>query len=64
MRRQGNTVIIEIPSQAFDELLLALGYAAGGAGEAGNMALFKTWLRLVNVINEGNPHFTPYEVKD
>jgi hypothetical protein len=60
MRRENGRVVIDISQDEFDELLLALGYAAGDLmREGGNPYAM---LRLANSINEGNPAWTPYEL--
>lgn len=60
MRREGDRVLIDISKDEYLELLLMLGYAIGAASRP----FQKSWLRLVNSINEGNPQFTPYEIPE
>lgn len=60
-RRENGRVVIDISEDEFAELLLAMGFAIGGA--SGFQGFRQAWLRLVNSINEGNPNFTPYEVQ-
>lgn len=59
MRREGGNVVITITNDEFEKLLLALGFATGAVEHA---MVRRSFLLLVNSINEGNPSFTPYEV--
>ncbi len=54
--------VIRLSSDNFDRLLFALGYAGGCAVKDGDLAKFRSLLQLANAINEGNPHWRPYNV--
>lgn len=60
MRHDGDRVYLDLHIDDWHALLFALGTAAGATEDR---AQFRGYLRLVNRINEGNPHFTPYEVE-
>jgi hypothetical protein len=57
---KGDRVVIDMTREEYNLLLIALGYATGAAK---NLDLQQAFLRLVNMINEGNPNYTPYEVE-
>jgi hypothetical protein len=60
-RREGDTVVLTMPVEDFEGLLLMLGYAAGAAVLT-RRGDFWNFMDLANRINDGNPHFTPYEI--
>lgn len=53
-------VTITLSNAEFDALLLMMGYAAGAAHKEHNEALFNSFLRLANRVNQNNPGWTPY----
>ena len=60
-KREGDDITLEMTAADFGQLLLIVGYAIGAcSGRAEPM--FYPWLRFVNELNTGNPHFTPYEI--
>ena len=60
MRLDGGRVLIDISEEEFTILLLMLGWAVGNRSV---QEAVPGWWLLVNSINEGNPHFTPYTVE-
>jgi hypothetical protein len=52
------TITFDFTEDGFSSLLLALGQATGAAPREE----FNEWIRLANAVNEGNPHWTPYEI--
>jgi hypothetical protein len=54
-REENGQVILTMSRTDFDMLLMMLGAGAGILG-------IKESLLFVNRLNEGNPHFIPYEV--
>lgn len=46
----------------FDNLILMLGYATGAASAQQDQTMFWNWLRFANELNNGNPHFRPYDI--
>ncbi len=63
MKREGDRVIIDIGEEEFETLLRALGYAVGAVYPR-DRKLFRSWLNLSNVINEGNPLWAPYDTSE
>jgi hypothetical protein len=55
------TVVLSMTHQDYNALLLALGFAAGRADDK---PMFWRLIGLVNRLNAGNPHFTPYEIPE
>ena len=51
-------VTLTMTIQDYEYLLLLLGRAAGG-----DLEYLHEHLALVNRLNEGNPHFTPYQLE-
>jgi hypothetical protein len=61
MRRVGGRVQIDLSKEDWNWLLLILGHAWAAAQSKGSGIIDgDTVLRLANVINEGNPDYTPY----
>lgn len=58
-----DTRTFTLSGEEFDLLLTALGLGAGTAVKS-NPVLYRAIIRLENRVNEGNPHWTPYEVED
>jgi hypothetical protein len=63
MKREDGEVTITLTDEQFDRLLLVLGFAIGKSGPDSPISA-SLILGLVNAINEGNPNWTPYEVRD
>ena len=59
-RVEKGKVILELTPEQFDRILIMAGYATGAAQLRGDSPV--DFIRLVNEINEGNPHFTPYQI--
>lgn len=56
-------VTLTLKHSDYQWLLIALGYASGAASKApGEKMLVSSFLRLANVMNEGNPEWTPYPI--
>lgn len=56
---QGN-VVLTLSRDDFENLLLALGNATGAVSR--DRTHFMRLIALTNRINEGNPHFSPYDI--
>lgn len=52
----------KLSQEDYNWLLLALGYAAGGARKDQDEVLFGHFIRIANVIGSHSPNFQPYEV--
>jgi len=59
-KRAGGQVTLVMSEGDYENLLLALGIAAGATG--GDKRMFWRWIELVNRLNAGNPQFTPYQI--
>lgn len=57
-------VALELTADAFDQLILCMGYAGGAALRDHDRAKFRGFLQLANTVNEGNPNWTPYEIPE
>jgi hypothetical protein len=57
-------VLLTLSHGDYSELLLALGYALGSAVKINEKPMAKSFLRLANTINDGNPDWQPYYVPD
>jgi hypothetical protein len=55
-------ITLDMSSSDFEELLLALGFAAGAAHRDHDMRLFWRFIAITNRINRTNPNFDPYEI--
>lgn len=51
-------VVLTMTNENYMGLMLALGYACGSAAEKN---IGKSFVKLVNEINIGNPEFVPYK---
>jgi hypothetical protein len=58
-REENGSVILTMSREDYDRLLLALGFAARRALKTRDWRL--NIFELLNRLNQGNPHFTPYE---
>jgi len=63
-RDNDGSVVLTMTPDDWTALLMTLGYAAGAAAKGGRQQMRREILKLVNRLNLGNPHFTPYEVED
>jgi hypothetical protein len=59
--RKDEQIVITISEDEWNFLLISLGIASGWYFSH-RPETFPKVLRLVNTLNEGNPHYTPYEV--
>jgi hypothetical protein len=57
-----NEYTFTLTRDQYDQLLIALGMAAGTAHSQNNKHLFMSLLRLANEINKNNPNWQPYDV--
>ena len=68
MTREGDSVHITITADQYQDLVLALGMASDLAfATEPNVRLpltLQTLVSLSNAINEGNPQWRPYEMKE
>lgn len=55
---------IELTSDEYALLLLALGYATGAAFKDGDKRMANSFTRVTNAVGRNDPHFTPYKVED
>ncbi len=62
-KRQGDDITLEMTVGDYEQLLMILGYAIGACSERSEQE-FYLWLKFVNELNTGNPHYTPYEIPD
>jgi hypothetical protein len=65
-KREGDTITLAMtltPGQ-WQELIFALGVAAGVHMKEGNDGMFRSLVQLVNEMNVGNPDFVPYETSE
>lgn len=62
-REENGQVILTVSREDYERLLMALGIAAGVAIQGKGVLGTKVMFELVNRLNEGNPHYTPYQVK-
>ena len=60
-REENGQVILSMSREDFQLLLIALGYATGGASKDGWTPV-KRMIELTNRLNQANPHYTPYQV--
>jgi hypothetical protein len=58
-------ITLTLNRDQFDLLLLTLGFAVMAVREhPGSASLSWTITKLANLLNEGNPSFTPYEIPE
>jgi hypothetical protein len=57
-------MMLELTEREFDLLLIMAGYATGAAERDGNQQLKWAFVKLLNRLNESNPHWTPYLVPE
>ena len=62
--RKDGVVTFAMSEHDYGRLLMALGFAAMAALQAGGRRELYDVIRVVNELNAGNPRFTPYEVPD
>jgi hypothetical protein len=62
--RDGDDVVLRMSVDDFDNLLITLGTAAGAAMRDADRLRARAIFALVNLINEGNPGFRPYDLPD
>lgn len=59
---ENGQVMLRMSRPHFMNLLMFLGIAAGALGPESPM--FSRLFNLQNVLNEGNPNYTPYQVPE
>jgi hypothetical protein len=57
-------VILTMSREDYERVLMVLGTAAGAAGIGRGVLSMKAVFELTNRLNEGNPHYTPYQVEE
>jgi hypothetical protein len=60
-REENGQVVLTMPREDYELLLLWLGMATGGILKDGDRA--DGIIAFLDRLNEGNPNYTPYEVK-
>jgi hypothetical protein len=63
-REDGDTIILEMNRDDYENLLAMLGAAAGRASQDRDKTLFWTFLDFTNRLLEGSPRFRPYAVPE
>lgn len=67
-REENGQVVLTMSREDYDALLIRLGIAMGWALNPSNAEHsrinFDRDLAFLNRLNEGNPHYTPYALKD
>lgn len=58
---EGDLVVLRMTRTDYDALLIMIGYAAG---KAESELMSKAAIRVANRINEGNPYWKPYQIKE
>lgn len=62
-REENGQVVLTMSREDYQILLISLGYYTAGIDSRGGSALGEM-IELLNRLNEGNPHYTPYRVKE
>lgn len=64
-REENGQVVLTMSREDYERVLMICGIAAGLSMGSGRNLLFTAneIAALVNRLNEGNPNYTPYEVK-
>lgn len=62
-REQDGQVVLTMSREDWQHVLLTFGYAAGAMGNVGDENSRRGVFKLLNRLNEGNPNYTPYQVK-
>jgi hypothetical protein len=62
-RNAAGDVVVVMSEHDFQFLLMAIGIAAGSAGED-DRVLMRSFMKLANRLNVGNEHFRQYEMTD
>jgi hypothetical protein len=60
-REENGLVVLTMSGEDYERLLISLGYYTGGVLQRGGK--INDLLALMNRLNDGNPNYTPYEVK-
>jgi hypothetical protein len=58
-KQEGETVVLSMSVEDWKTMLFVLGFALGALPPND----FRQWIGLLKRINEGNPDFTPYEIR-
>lgn len=59
-REENGQVVLTISRADYNTIIFALGHYAGDAVKEG--LDLRSHLERLNRINEGNPHYTPYQI--
>jgi hypothetical protein len=64
-REENGQVVLTMSREDYERLLLLLGAATAETVRAGGRSFFTLdqILALMNRLNQGNPNYTPYQVK-
>jgi hypothetical protein len=60
----GDTITLEMTRGDWENLLVAVGIAAGVSSRDPDKTLFWHWIEFSNRLNATNPRFTQYEVPE
>jgi hypothetical protein len=60
-REENGQVVLTMSREDYERPLISLGYYTGGVLQRGGK--INDLLALMNRLNDGNPNYTPYEVK-
>jgi hypothetical protein len=61
-RRDGGVITLSMSEENYGRLLLAFGYIAGFGRALPGESFYWRVMKLINDLNAGNPHFTPYKI--
>jgi hypothetical protein len=62
-REENGQVVLTMSRPDYEHVLMIFGMATGIALTQETIFGVEAILRLLNTLNEGNPNYTPYEVK-
>jgi hypothetical protein len=60
---ENGQVVLRMSREDYEGLLVWLGYATAQVAKTG-MGDLDGFLTFLNRLNEGNPHYTPYQVEE
>jgi len=60
---ENGQVVLTMSRDDYDAVLIRLGIAAGYLSQQRDDDAFRRTCALLNRLNEGNPHYIPYEVE-
>jgi len=64
LTEKGDTVTLEMTRGDYDNLLIAVGIAAGVSAHDPDKTVFWMWIDFANRLNATNPRFAQYEVPE